>query len=178
MEATLPENHHPTNIPPFERRCFSFPIDVNFGLPCKTVSHPYQHKYWNVLLLDFHYHSIRIKFPKIKSFLSIQLANIFFSFSQTFLYSPTQLFEPFVSCLLIYKNISLAFLFDLQLCVFSFPCNHTLIYKITNVRKGEREEFVFITFITILIHKCNNLKLVTILIYILCKMCFILLSSE
>ena len=73
MEAAWPENHHPIYIPLFQRRRFSFPIDINFGWPRKSVTHPYQHKYWNTLFLVFHYHSTHIKLPKINSFLSIQL---------------------------------------------------------------------------------------------------------
>ena len=61
----------PTYIQPFQCWHFSFPININFGWPCKSVIHPYQHKYWNILLLDFHYHTIHIKFPNIDSFLSI-----------------------------------------------------------------------------------------------------------
>ena len=71
METAGPENHHPTYIPPFQCRSFSFPININFDWPHKF--HPYQHKYRNILFLDFHYHSTHIKFPKINSFLSIQL---------------------------------------------------------------------------------------------------------
>ena len=63
--------------------------------------------------------------------------NIFFSISQIFLYSLTQLFEPFISCLLIgLLKFSLVFLFDLQLCVLSFTCNHTLIYNIIIIIKA------------------------------------------
>ena len=65
-----------------QRRRFSFPIDINFDWSHKFVTHPYQHKYWNILLLDFHYHSTHIKFPIIVPI-------------NTTLYSPTQLFEPF-----------------------------------------------------------------------------------
>ena len=45
MEAAWPENHHLIYIPPFQRWRFSFPIDINFGWPRKSVTHPYQHKY-------------------------------------------------------------------------------------------------------------------------------------
>ena len=38
MEAAWPENYHSTNIPLFQRRRFSFPIDINFGQPRKSVS--------------------------------------------------------------------------------------------------------------------------------------------
>ena len=54
----------PTYIQSFQRRCFSFPIDINFGWPHTSVTHPYQHKYWNILLLAFHNYSTPIKFPK------------------------------------------------------------------------------------------------------------------
>ena len=81
MEPAWPENHHPIYHSLFQRRRFSFPVDTNFGWPRKSVIHPDQHKYWNILFLDFHYHSTHIKCPKINSFLSIQLR----TFSQTFL---------------------------------------------------------------------------------------------
>ena len=67
----------PTYIPPFQRRRFFFPVDINFGWPSKSVTHPYQHNYWNILLLDFHYHSTHIKIPKFYSFLSIQPRTFF-----------------------------------------------------------------------------------------------------
>ena len=45
MEAAWPENHHPIYIPLFQRRRFSYPVDINFGCLRKSVTHPYQHKY-------------------------------------------------------------------------------------------------------------------------------------
>ena len=59
MEAARPENHTPIYIPPFQHRCFSFLIDINLGWLHKSMTHPYQHIYWNILLLDFHYHSTK-----------------------------------------------------------------------------------------------------------------------
>ena len=70
-EAAWPENHQPTYITLLQRQCFSFPVSINFGWSRKSVIHPFQHKYWNVLLLDFHFHSTHINFPKFNSFLSI-----------------------------------------------------------------------------------------------------------
>ena len=49
METSWPENPTPTNIPLFQRRHFSFPIDINFGRLRKTLTHPYQHNYWNIV---------------------------------------------------------------------------------------------------------------------------------
>ena len=46
MEAAWPENHHPTYIPLFQRRRFSFSIDINFGWLRKSITPPYLHKYW------------------------------------------------------------------------------------------------------------------------------------
>ena len=73
MEPSWPENHYPTYIPLFQHQCFSFPLNINFGWLCKSVTHHYQHKYWNIFILDFHYNSTHIKFPKINSFLFIRL---------------------------------------------------------------------------------------------------------
>ena len=57
----------------FSTPIFSLPCWYKLWLTAKSVTHPYQHKYWNILLLNFHSHSPHIKFPKINSFLSIQL---------------------------------------------------------------------------------------------------------
>ena len=48
------------------------------------MTHPNQHKYWNILLLDFHYHSTHIKFQKLNSFLSIQLKRFSSQFHRHF----------------------------------------------------------------------------------------------
>ena len=58
----------PTYIQPFQ--CWHY---INFGWLHKSVIHPYQRKYWNILLLVFHYHSTPVKFPKFNLFLSMQL---------------------------------------------------------------------------------------------------------
>ena len=107
IKTTWPENHHPTFILFLQHQCF-FPVDINFGWPRKSLTHPYQHKYWNILFPDST-PSQRIKFPKINSFLSIQRRTFFFSISHTFSHSWTQLcflfantIHKFFTCLLIW----------------------------------------------------------------------------
>ena len=81
MEATW------SYIPPFQHQCFSFPIDINLWLTRRklwSVTHSNQHKYWNILLFDFHCHSTHIKFSKIQQVPINTTTNIFFSISQTF----------------------------------------------------------------------------------------------
>ena len=106
---------------------FSFPIDINFSWPCKSVTHSYQYKYWNIL----NFTTIQLTSKFLKSIHSYQYnyRTFYFSIWHTFLYSPTQLLEHFYFfCLLIQLlNFSIDFLsFNLHLCVLSFPCNHML----------------------------------------------------
>ena len=55
---------------------FSFPVDINFGWPRNPLTYPYQHKYWNIFIARFYYHTTHVKIPKINSFLSRQSPNI------------------------------------------------------------------------------------------------------
>ena len=114
-EATWPKNHYPTYIPLFQHWHFSFPVDISFGWPPKSVTHHYQHKYWNIFFISWcHYHSTHVKFPKINSFLSIQLWTFFFSNSQILIFTDAIVWT---FCFLIQLlNFSLVFLFVLQLC--------------------------------------------------------------
>ena len=120
MKAAWSENHHPTYIPPFQRRRFSFPIDINFGWLRKYVTHPYQHKYRNILLLDFNYHSTCVKLPKVNWFLSLQLRSFspqFQTFTNTIVWTFCLLFVniivKFFTCLLVWFA-TLYFVLSLQ----------------------------------------------------------------
>ena len=135
MEA---ENHHPTHIPLFQRWRFSFPIDINFGWPRKSVTHPYQHKYWNILLFDFHYHSTHIKFPKINSFLSIQIRTFSSQFHRHFVFTNQivwtlcflfiNIIVKFFTCLLVWFAV-LCFVLSLQ--PYAYLLHSCYIYNIS-----------------------------------------------
>ena len=74
----------------FSTQAFSFPVGLNFGWPRKSVTHLYQHKYWNIFISWFYYHSAQIKFPKINLFLRIQQLNILLlNFTHIFIFTNT-----------------------------------------------------------------------------------------
>ena len=50
-----PPNLHSTS----STLAFYFPVGINSGWLHKSVIHPYQHKYWNIFISQFYYHSTR-----------------------------------------------------------------------------------------------------------------------
>ena len=117
-------------------------FNAGIPLPCRrklrltvSVTHPYQHKHWNVFISRFYCHTIYVKIHKINSFLPTQLPNILTSqlqtHSQTHQHYYLNIFVSFVVNTII--RFSLVLLsFDLQLCVLSVFCNHTLVVTCPN----------------------------------------------
>ena len=110
---------------------------TNFGWLHKPLTHPYQHKYRNIFISWFYYHSTHVKIPKINSFLPIWLLNILllnfthiFIFTNTIIWTFCFLFfvntvDKFFTCLLV--------VWFATLCFFSFPCSYMLdITRINN----------------------------------------------
>ena len=97
----------------------------NSPLPTEIIKH---------FISQFYYDSRHIKIPKINSFLPIQLPNILLlNFTHIFIFTNTIVWTFCFFCLLKWLlNISLVMLFDLQLCVLSFPCNYTLDITLSN----------------------------------------------
>ena len=66
MEAPWPENHDPTQTL-LQRRRSPSPIEINFGWPRKSVTHPNNTNIGTFFISWFHHHSTRVKFSKVSS---------------------------------------------------------------------------------------------------------------
>ena len=81
---------------------FSFPVDINFGWPRKSVTQSNQHKYWNIYISQFYNNSTHVNFPKLNSLLPIQLPNILLLNFKHILIITNTIIRIFLFLLLIY----------------------------------------------------------------------------
>ena len=106
LTAAFERNHMTQESPPHlhsisSTPTFCFPVDINFGWLHKSVTHHYQHKYWNILFLSFTTIQHTSNFQKLINSYQYNYWIFYLSISLTFSCSSTQLLEHFYFSLFV-----------------------------------------------------------------------------